>query len=140
MIRRPPRSTRTDTLFPYTTLFRSGRDEEASFLRPCGSIGIIALHERTGDPLPAMALIEAVRIQGVERTPPQSLQIRVVMEITQHGRGKPLALMFFQHIDISELREGRMINDYTRKRYLRTLRINADEVRTDSKRVLVGKR
>src|SRR3546814_7433417 len=25
MIRRPPKSTRTDTLFPYTTLFRSGR-------------------------------------------------------------------------------------------------------------------
>src|SRR3546814_3079761 len=30
MIRRPPRSTRTDTLFPYTTLFRSG---EASDIR-----------------------------------------------------------------------------------------------------------
>src|SRR3546814_2837920 len=29
MIRRPPRSTRTDTLFPYTTLFRS-----ANFLAP----------------------------------------------------------------------------------------------------------
>src|SRR3546814_10214605 len=28
MIRRPPRSTRTDTLFPYTTLFRS------DFMRP----------------------------------------------------------------------------------------------------------
>src|SRR3546814_2582384 len=28
MIRRPPRSTRTDTLFPYTTLFRSLRDED----------------------------------------------------------------------------------------------------------------
>src|SRR3546814_10252613 len=27
MIRRPPRSTRTDTLFPYTTLFRSGPSE-----------------------------------------------------------------------------------------------------------------
>src|SRR3546814_5963622 len=27
MIRRPPRSTRTDTLFPYTTLFRSNDDE-----------------------------------------------------------------------------------------------------------------
>src|SRR3546814_6706504 len=27
MIRRPPRSTRTDTLFPYTTLFRSDRPE-----------------------------------------------------------------------------------------------------------------
>src|SRR3546814_3574075 len=26
MIRRPPRSTRTDTLFPYTTLFRSLQD------------------------------------------------------------------------------------------------------------------
>src|SRR3546814_2374341 len=26
MIRRPPRSTRTDTLFPYTTLFRSRRE------------------------------------------------------------------------------------------------------------------
>src|SRR3546814_2911346 len=28
MIRRPPRSTRTDTLFPYTTLFRSIDDED----------------------------------------------------------------------------------------------------------------
>src|SRR3546814_17127469 len=29
MIRRPPRSTRTDTLFPYTTLFRSYDDPTA---------------------------------------------------------------------------------------------------------------
>src|SRR3546814_1008420 len=29
MIRRPPRSTRTDTLFPYTTRFRSGSAEQA---------------------------------------------------------------------------------------------------------------
>src|SRR3546814_1662489 len=29
MIRRPPRSTRTDTLFPYTTLFRSSGQVEA---------------------------------------------------------------------------------------------------------------
>src|SRR3546814_3969506 len=28
MIRRPPRSTRTDTLFPYTTLFRSARHRD----------------------------------------------------------------------------------------------------------------
>src|SRR3546814_2216155 len=33
MIRRPPRSTRTDTLFPYTTLFRS------PFLSPAGEAG-----------------------------------------------------------------------------------------------------
>src|SRR3546814_3659655 len=30
MIRRPPRSTRTDTLFPYTTLFRSARPPDAA--------------------------------------------------------------------------------------------------------------
>src|SRR3546814_7899027 len=43
MIRRPPRSTRTDTLFPYTTLFRSeaetdtSRDRFEGFMRevPC---------------------------------------------------------------------------------------------------------
>src|SRR3546814_8308661 len=33
MIRRPPRSTRTDTLFPYTTLFRSG---QGTFVAQCG--------------------------------------------------------------------------------------------------------
>src|SRR3546814_4056239 len=31
MIRRPPRSTRTDTLFPYTTLFRSARGGYPSY-------------------------------------------------------------------------------------------------------------
>src|SRR3546814_20421140 len=35
MVRRPPRSTRTDTLFPYTTLFRSGD----AFLK--GQIGFL---------------------------------------------------------------------------------------------------
>src|SRR3546814_18157393 len=34
MIRRPPRSTRTDTLFPYTTLFRSGDGRELQFQLP----------------------------------------------------------------------------------------------------------
>src|SRR3546814_5685623 len=29
MIRRPPRSTRTDTLFPYTTLFRSINEDKS---------------------------------------------------------------------------------------------------------------
>src|SRR3546814_1997940 len=43
MIRRPPRSTRTDTLFPYTTLFRSledglgqGREPQAALDEPTG--------------------------------------------------------------------------------------------------------
>src|SRR3546814_14252554 len=38
MIRRPPRSTRTDTLFPYTTLFRS--------TRRLGAAAIIRLMDR----------------------------------------------------------------------------------------------
>src|SRR3546814_7417336 len=33
MIRRPPRSTRTDTLFPYTTLFRSLPDNPETLYR-----------------------------------------------------------------------------------------------------------
>src|SRR3546814_15072023 len=35
MIRRPPRSTRTDTLFPYTTLFRSLLDLCGNFVDSC---------------------------------------------------------------------------------------------------------
>src|SRR3546814_6903396 len=36
MIRRPPRSTRSDTLFPYTTLFRSRRRQGAPPTPPAG--------------------------------------------------------------------------------------------------------
>src|SRR3546814_4627361 len=32
MVRRPPRPNRTDTLFPYTTLFRSGRASSAQLI------------------------------------------------------------------------------------------------------------
>src|SRR3546814_4347871 len=47
MIRRPPRSTRTDTLFPYTTLFRSkgsgakidGRDQRRTDRYRHGAVG-----------------------------------------------------------------------------------------------------
>src|SRR3546814_14797473 len=58
MIRRPPRSTRTDTLFPYTTLFRSGggdggervqRIMAAGHLQPGGE----------GFPRPAAGYLEA---------------------------------------------------------------------------------
>src|SRR3546814_7946331 len=44
MIRRPPRSTRTDTLFPYTTLFRSPG------LAPDGDRARPPPHPRTGEP------------------------------------------------------------------------------------------
>src|SRR3546814_11282849 len=41
MIRRPPRSTRTDTLFPYTTLFRS-EIAEVGFLA-VEDIGVVSI-------------------------------------------------------------------------------------------------
>src|SRR3546814_10112068 len=40
MIQRPPRSTRTDTLFPYTTLFRSKLAGERIMAEICGRHGI----------------------------------------------------------------------------------------------------
>src|SRR3546814_3283935 len=42
MIRRPPRSTRTDTLFPYTTLFRSQRPGRSRRPRRAG---VRAVHD-----------------------------------------------------------------------------------------------
>src|SRR3546814_1563212 len=42
MIRRPPRSTRTDTLFPYTTLFRSHeRSDDLTILRTMSLTGAL---------------------------------------------------------------------------------------------------
>src|SRR3546814_4702732 len=40
MIRRPPRSTRTDTLFPYTTLFRSALLAASHTLLPTLLLGL----------------------------------------------------------------------------------------------------
>src|SRR3546814_5305295 len=47
MIRRPPRSTRTDTLFPYTTLFRSPRQQ--AILEPLNGL-------TKGDAIKSLAL------------------------------------------------------------------------------------
>src|SRR3546814_3503522 len=53
MIRRPPRSTRTDTLFPYTTLFRSMAFTLEVLTRNdrdrCRAFDLRALDARTGD-------------------------------------------------------------------------------------------
>src|SRR3546814_19559970 len=45
MIRRPPRSTRTDTLFPYTTLFRSQESRQARQHR-IGGLRLLEQHQR----------------------------------------------------------------------------------------------
>src|SRR3546814_12623281 len=62
MIRRPPRSTRTDTLFPYTTLFRSQRHPSAFSSRsqvlrkrsaPCiADFAVVFLSPERGGPEP----------------------------------------------------------------------------------------
>src|SRR3546814_17393249 len=53
MIRRPPRSTRTDTLFPYTTLFRSASATTYVTRYAINSWGILYLQEARGFSLPA---------------------------------------------------------------------------------------
>src|SRR3546814_1388509 len=56
MIRRPPRSTRTDTLFPYTTLFRSLGAElgETFVLADIGmdEVGLVSKNGKLEDVLP----------------------------------------------------------------------------------------
>src|SRR3546814_13314791 len=67
MIRRPPRSTRTVTLFPYTTLFRSGRGLwlPGAGLHPAGAALYPAACrvQRTAD---ADRLLEAERRAGAD--------------------------------------------------------------------------
>src|SRR3546814_60031 len=53
MIRRPPRSTRTDTLFPYTTLFRS--DAEASAKHADAGQDEFGVHVQHSPPCPRQA-------------------------------------------------------------------------------------
>src|SRR3546814_1664096 len=62
MIRRPPRSTRTDTLFPYTTLFRSDLDSVRPACQPpiadagphCSHVrqGLRSFHDATEHAIP----------------------------------------------------------------------------------------
>src|SRR3546814_200781 len=73
MIRRPPRSTRTDTLFPYTTLFRSaffsGRPTMRTVppsQRQSTSIGLPAFSERA---TAAFARPNAITVRVIAFTP-----------------------------------------------------------------------
>src|SRR3546814_16472757 len=66
MIRRPPRSTRTDTLFPYTTLFRSvlideNGSEYIDFFSGAGT-----LNYGHNNPLLKQKLIEYLDTDGLE--------------------------------------------------------------------------
>src|SRR3546814_20539702 len=62
MIRRPPRSTRTDTLFPYTTLFRSVEQR-------CRQRLLLSAHQGVHPPAALGGLhlvLEVVRVQRIE--------------------------------------------------------------------------
>src|SRR3546814_7134853 len=72
MIRRPPRSTRTDTLFPYTTLFRSEELQDREEVRAGGRVAfakhwslfgsaIVDLTQQTDDPLSGADGFEPIR-------------------------------------------------------------------------------
>src|SRR3546814_17643752 len=62
MIRRPPRSTRTDTLFPYTTLFRSGLGHQLTS-QPI----LLILQSRGGEHCKIVSIAEfpPTKIQGI---------------------------------------------------------------------------
>src|SRR3546814_3112537 len=68
MIRRPPRSTRTDTLLPYTTLFRSDVDALARFRPPHGGVvGAVAGRGKGDHEMPALRFVRQARAQVVEQ-------------------------------------------------------------------------
>src|SRR3546814_5066454 len=76
MIRRPPRSTRTDTLFPYTTLFRSPGAHRCGAAHRGGAaarVSVASLQQRFGDLRP-FRLQTALAVRSEEHTSePQSL-------------------------------------------------------------------
>src|SRR3546814_10602283 len=68
MIRRPPRATRTDTLFPYTTLFRSRRRAPGGAWRQPAQIPT-PRHSRSGGADPGRkARHRAARLRSEEHT------------------------------------------------------------------------
>src|SRR3546814_18561675 len=66
MIRRPPRSTRTDTLFPYTTLFRSRLDIARLGIASSESLRRIFHHLVGGRDHLRIDLIGALRLDHVD--------------------------------------------------------------------------
>src|SRR3546814_12638979 len=70
MIRRPPRSTRTDTLFPYTTLFRSGAHSRAWAVLNNNRSQFIARNLGIGDPAKAQMCLGCHSTAGTARAVP----------------------------------------------------------------------
>src|SRR3546814_3627314 len=79
MIRRPPRSTRTDTLFPYTTLFRSGGP-----LRHAGRLLHIVRHDHDGVAAAQFVdqFLDLRRRDGVQRSEEHTSELQSLMRIS----------------------------------------------------------
>src|SRR3546814_11661033 len=77
MIRRPPRSTRTDTLFPYTTLFRS-LDQRAAETVAIAEAHIALDHPVGREILPECARRGEQRVR-TERVGPEGIMIARIM-------------------------------------------------------------
>src|SRR3546814_16050825 len=92
MIRRPPRSTRTDTLFPYTTLFRSSGDPLVT--RFCGLARLPTrrtvadwLRQFTQEPLaPLVALNRDLVTEALARLDLPPLTIDVAGSVLRTGQ------------------------------------------------------
>src|SRR3546814_21008803 len=71
MIRRPPRSTRTDTLFPYTTLFRSSeRSPGAASSAIAEAMEALTIRRATASDLEAIVALLADDVLGPAREKP----------------------------------------------------------------------
>src|SRR3546814_20667880 len=85
MIRRPPRSTRTDTLFPYTTLFRSGCPEtpKGSRHHTLPLVARVRAVTRAFSPLGSMQITERPMISRLGMMVPTPLPLRVVALVSR---------------------------------------------------------
>src|SRR3546814_20046951 len=91
MIRRPPRSTRTDTLFPYTTLFRSMVPAHAAELRPLGPQ--LCTLAGSADASPAQVLSRRAEFDcGPDKLAQATYNLWVVADIgaADEGMGDPV--------------------------------------------------
>src|SRR3546814_7045061 len=79
MLRRPPRATRTDTLFPYTTLFRSDRfDQHAA--RRFTHVVRVRLERQAPDRNGLAAQIAEIRADALE----QQMFLAIVRRSEEH--------------------------------------------------------
>src|SRR3546814_16631688 len=110
MIRRPPRSTRTDTLFPYTTLFRSGLGTDAEcdgavFTVPVSDTLSVGANQSTGCEtemiaVPSPSIAFSIKDDGRDVSEDVSPCLRRLNAAESNpNAGGPVAVAFSQNPD-----------------------------------------